>query len=456
MRRRQKSVQSVPLSARFRPDPQKRLEFIPGQMILKIKGPALSSTVGTLKAGGARLAARVEQEIPESVSGPLDYLKTNAGLKAATPLFAEKGKHKLSGLKAGRIAAITSVADSPHEDLQGYTVVSVDPKKVSSNLMKHVSASRAIQFLEPMPARWIAKKRRVATDSMQHSQWGLRAMGWFEAERPSSQQAVRIKVAILDTGVDMAHPDLDGVVSFYDHQGNRPEDIVGHGTHVAGIIAATNDNGQGISGLVPCRLAVWKIFNDRPINGEFYVNGELYLRALGLLPDEGCTVVNLSIGGTQQSRTEALLFKRLRERNVLAIAAMGNEYEEGDPTEFPAAYNDVLGVGAISSELRRAAFSNTGRHIWVAAPGHTILSTVPTKSSPFRDETNYATWSGTSMATPHVAGAAAAYLGKHRNAKADQVADALKRTAKRLPQMRRRTFTVELGHGLVFLPKLLS
>jgi len=63
MRRKQESVQSEPLSTKFRPDPQKRLEFIPGQMILKIKSPALDSTVGTLKAGGARLAARVQQEI---------------------------------------------------------------------------------------------------------------------------------------------------------------------------------------------------------------------------------------------------------------------------------------------------------------------------------------------------------------------------------------------------------
>src|SRR5215831_10006272 len=98
MRRKQESVQSEPLSTKFRPDPQKRLEFIPGQMILKIKSPALDSTVGTLKAGGARLAARVQQEIPESVSRPLDYLKAHAGLKSATPLFAEQSKHKLPGL----------------------------------------------------------------------------------------------------------------------------------------------------------------------------------------------------------------------------------------------------------------------------------------------------------------------------------------------------------------------
>jgi Subtilase family len=454
-RKQRSSLESVPPSARFRPDPEKRLEFIPGQMILKIKGPALGSTVGTLKGGGARLAARVQQEFPESVSGPLDYLQANGGLKQATPLFAEASKTKLSGFNAARIAAITSVAESPHEDLQGYTVVSMDPRKLTAKLMRHVSASKAIQIAEPMPARWIAKRTKASPDAMQQLQWGLKTIGWFQAKQPTAVQARRIKVAVLDTGIDKTHPDLKGVLSSYDHQSNGAEDILGHGTHVAGIIAAVNKNGIGISGLTGCQLSVWKIFDDKPTDGEFYVNGELYLRALGLLPDNGCTVVNLSIGGTQQSRTEALLFKRLRQRNIVPIAAMGNEHEEGNPMEFPGAYPDVLAVGAITSELRRASFSNTGRHIWVVAPGQGILSTVPVKASPFRPETGYASWSGTSMATPHVAGAVALYRAKNPDATFDQVANALKRSAKTLAQMKKREFTTELGHGLIYLPKLL-
>jgi len=149
------------------------------------------------------------------------------------------------------------------------------------------------------------------------------------------------------------------------------------------------------------------------------------------------------------------LFRRLRDRNIVVVAAMGNEYEEGNPTGFPAAYQDVIAVGAISSELRRASFSNTGRHIWVVAPGVDILSTVPMKKSSYREETKYASWNGTSMATPHVTGAVALYRAKKPRATFDQVANALKRTAKKLPQMRRKSFTPELGHGLVYLPSLL-
>jgi subtilisin family serine protease len=202
-------------------------------------------------------------------------------------------------------------------------------------------------------------------------------------------------------------------------------------------------------------LAVWKIFDDRPTQGDFYVNGELYLRALGLVPDSGCTAVNLSIGGTQQSQAEALLFRRLHDRNIVTFGAMGNEYDQNDPIEFPAAYAGVLAVGAISSELRRAPFSNTGRHIWVVAPGQGILSTVPMKKSRYREETKYASWNGTSMATPHVTGAVALYRAKKPRTTFDQVATALKRTAKKLPAMKRKSFTPELGYGLVYLPSLL-
>jgi hypothetical protein len=456
MAKKQKSLESEPLSVRFQPDIHKRLDFIPGKMILKIKAPALNAAVGALRSGGARLGVRVNREIPESVASPLDYLKANAGLKSAEPLFAERSKAKVEGLSAVRRAAVASVADSPHEDLRGYTVVSVDPKKVTSGLMREVSASNAVQFVEQMPARWIVGRAKAgAADPKRGEQWGLQAMGWAQARHPTKREAARIKVAVLDTGIDKTHPEFKNVVFSYDHQDNSTVDVVGHGTHVAGIIAAVTNNGIGISGLAACQLAVWKIFDDEPEQGDFYVNGELYLRALGLLPDTGCSVVNLSIGGTQSSRTEAILFRRLRDRNIIPVAAMGNEFEEGNPTEYPAAYPGVIAVGAISERLRRSSFSNTGKHIWVVAPGGTIISTVPVQASPYRAETEYATWSGTSMATPHVAGAVALYRAKHPNATADQVVQKLKQKAKKLPQMSGKSFTTAHGYGLVYLPTLL-
>jgi subtilisin family serine protease len=456
MDNKRRSLDSVPLSARFHPTPSKRLEFIPGQMILKIKEDPLKATVGTLKGGGARLAARVASAMPESVSGPLDYLEANAGLKQVTPLFAKDAKPKLAGLNAARAAAITSVADSPNEDLRGYTLISVDPKKVTPGLMRKVNASSAIQFAEQMPARWITKPTKAIPDPLaRQALWGLNTIGWFDADNPPQAQIGKTKVAILDSGIDETHPDLKDLLVSYNHDGSGAEDIIGHGTHVAGIIAAVTNNGIGQSGPAACQLSVWKIFGDTPTNGDFYVDGEMYLRALGLVPNTGCTVVNLSIGGTEKSQTEAHLFGRLRDRAIITIAAMGNEYEEGNPVEFPGAYEGVLAVGAISSDMRRASFSNTGKHIWVVAPGQGILSTVPMKASRYRTETKYASWDGTSMAAPHVSGAVALHRAKNPNTTFVQVANALKRSAKPLPEMKKKKFTTELGHGVVYLPALL-
>jgi len=245
MKNKQRSKKSVPLSVRFHPPPRKRLDFIPGQMILKIKEDSLQATVGTLRSGGARLAARVQHAMPESVSGPLDYLEANAGLKRATPLFAKETKHKLPGLKAARVAAITSVADSPN-DLRGYTLVSVDPKKVTAGLMRHVNASRAIQFVERMPARWIAQPLKAVPDPFARQAWSLNTIGWFDAEHPTETQIRKVKVAVLDSGIDKMHPALKGVVESYDHDGASDEDIIGHGTHVAGIIARSPTGAPGL------------------------------------------------------------------------------------------------------------------------------------------------------------------------------------------------------------------
>ena len=159
---------------------------------------------------------------------------------------------------------------------------------------------------------------------------------------------------------------------------------------------------------------MWKIFPETPIDGEYYVDANLFADALREAARAGLSALNMSIGGTQSSRTEALLMRRLVDRGVVVVAAMGNEFAEGNPKEFPAAYDGVLAVGAVAENRERSAFSNTGSHIGICAPGSNILSTLPRRRSSFRDETMYASWSGTSMATPHVTAAAALVAANDR------------------------------------------
>jgi subtilisin family serine protease len=432
---------------------KKHREYVPGQIILRIRPAAATHDVVGSGFDGARLAftGKGARAAPEAVSAPLEYLRRNAGLKSVAPVFSQRRDHLLrapvSPGERARLAMMSSVIDSTSERLRGITVVELDPKKVTSGLMKHLRASDAIEIAEPMPARWLQAASMV--DPLQNRQWGLRAIRWFEAKRQTTGQ---VKVAVLDTGVDRHHPDLRSAVDTYSHQGLSPRDLIGHGTHVSGIIAATVNNHEGISGVVRCKLMVWKIFGDKPdSDGEFYVDGERYLRALGEVRTSGAKVLNLSIGGTASSQAEQLLFRTLEEAGVVVVAAMGNEYQDGNPREYPAAYDRVLAVGAIAENMKRSVFSNTGTHIGLVAPGSNILSTLPTKGSPYLQETDYAAWSGTSMATPHAAGAAAAVFAKKPAWTPAQVKRRLTSAARPLSGMGKKRRTSTYGNGLLDL-----
>ena len=431
-------------------NPKKRLEHLPGQVILRVRRSPLLRYLGG--SGGIPTAA-LARDLPENLAGPIDFLRNNAGLKTARPMFHSAApatnKAKVSSALGQRLAVLSSVSDGEN-DMAGFSVLSLDPKRVTAELTKTLTASPLIEMAEPMPARW---RMVVDADPMQNLQWGLRAVRWFEANRPPASD---IRVAVLDTGIDVTHPDLDDVEIDYRHDGLSSQDILGHGTHVAGVIAAEINNGIGITGLADCRLDVWKIFGDQPIQGGFYVDGERYFQALNEARTSGSRVMNLSIGGTASSRTEALLFRRLRDAGVLPVAAMGNEYAEGNPIEYPAGYRNVTAVGAVNENRERAWFSNTGRHIDLVAPGTNILSTLPTKTSPYLDEANYSAWSGTSMATPHVAGAAALVAARFTNLSVRDLKQRLVETATRLPVMGNRKKSFAYGSGLLNVERALA
>jgi len=443
----------TPVAGRKRaPSSTKRLEFVPGQVIVRVRQSAVPAS---LLAAKLKLVSAQAKALPPAIAEPLDYLRRNAGLKLVQPLFSARRaaiqRASVSAAERHRLAVLSSVADSESEELRGIAVLSVDPKKATPKLVKHIGGAVGVEFAEPMPARWLAQ---AGADPMQNLQWGLRAIQWFDAAIPDAKD---VNVGVLDTGIDDTHPDLVGVVGEYNHEGLKAQDLLGHGTHVCGIIAAAINNQIGITGVAACKLGVWKIFPDEPAeDGEFYVDGVCYLRALQALMGAKVKVVNLSIGGTASSQTEALLFRRLHERKITVVAAMGNEYEEGNPTEYPAAYEEVFSIGSIAEDRRRSHFSNTGRHIDLVAPGSNILSTVPTKGSRFLDETDYASWSGTSMATPHVAAAAALVAAKYPEMDASQIKEKLRGSATRLPAMRDRAWTPAYGAGLLNLKMALS
>ncbi|WP_462406568.1 S8 family peptidase [Gracilibacillus sp. Marseille-QA3620] len=213
-----------------------------------------------------------------------------------------------------------------------------------------------------------------------------------------------ITVAILDTGVDTDHPDLQGRIvggrNFTTDDQSDPtnfEDYNGHGTHVAGTIAATNDE-KGVVGVAPeVSLLIVKVL-DKNGSGQYkwIIDGINYAVA------QKVDIISMSLGGPEDVLELHQAIQNAVMNNVLVICAAGNEGDGDDTTEelsYPGCYNEVIGVGAVDLDRNSSPFTNSNTEVDLVAPGEKILSTYLNGK--------YATLSGTSMATPHVSGAMA-------------------------------------------------
>ena len=212
-------------------------------------------------------------------------------------------------------------------------------------------------------------------------------------------------IAIIDTGVDLAHPDLSAkiVSSGYDFANDDDDatDDHWHGTHVAGIAAADTGNAAGIAGVAwNCKILPVKVTDS---TGDGYYSW--IIDAIIWAVDEGADVINLSMGGEYDDAFLEDACKYAYDRGVVVVAASGNDGVSG--VLYPAAYDDyVLAVAASDYNDEIASWSNSGPEVDVAAPGVWILSTAP-RSYVGTGNPPYLFASGSSMASPHVAGFAA-------------------------------------------------
>ncbi|WP_068784936.1 S8 family peptidase [Paenibacillus phocaensis] len=223
-------------------------------------------------------------------------------------------------------------------------------------------------------------------------------------------------VGIVDTGVDLKHPDLQGrLLKGYNviEPDKEPFDDVGHGTHVAGIISANVNNGEGIAGMM------WggKILPVKALDKSG--SGTTYSVAQGIIwaTDHGAKVINMSLGNYADAQFLHEAIRYAFERDVVLIAATGNDNTERPG--YPAAYPEVLSVSATDYNLQKASFSNYGDYIDVMAPGESIASTYP--------DNQYAALSGTSMASPHVAALAALIRSVNPDLKNTEVMDIIRK-----------------------------
>ncbi len=333
-----------------------------------------------------------------------NYVKGEVIVKFKDGVGNSQKSHALKSLGAKEIADIDAVKSK-------FKVLKVGNVEAA---VKALSKNPNVEYAEP---NYTFQSTWTPNDTYYSGyQYGFLTtdtdLAW-DITRGSSGQ----EVAVLDSGVDYNHPDLDGkTIRGYDFVDNDwyPMDLNGHGTHVAGTVAAETNNAQGVAGMAPNT----KILAVRVLNAQG--SGSLADIADGIeyAADAGAEVINLSLGCDCNTTTLKNAVNYAWNKGVVVVAAAGND---GVSTTFePASYTNAIAVAAVDRYDRLASFSNWGASwVDVAAPGVDIASTYPNNG--------YVYMSGTSMAAPHVAGLAALLAGQGRSA--SQIRAAIENTA---------------------------
>lgn len=269
---------------------------------------------------------------------------------------------------------------------------------------------------------WLEAKHAIIKEGYQVIPWGIHRIGADGAWSQTDGEG--IKVAVLDTGCDLYHPDLranleEGKNILDPHL--PPYDDHGHGTHVCGIIAAVRNN-FGIVGAAPgAKIYPVKVL-DRRGKGSFAD----VIRGLQWCLEQDIRVINLSFGSNTGSKALHEAIRQVVRKGAVVVAAAGND-GTSHSVDYPAAYPEVIAVGATDERDGLAPFSSQGKEIKLVAPGTNILST--------KSGGSFWRLSGTSMAAPHVSGAAALLWSLAPGHSAGQITRLLLGTAEKLPSL---------------------
>ncbi|WP_166245084.1 S8 family peptidase [Paenibacillus turpanensis] len=315
------------------------------------------------------------------------------------------------------------------ESSLGLTYIKLkDPKKLEK-MLERLNADPNVLYAEPnyvyqleTPLAGAELPAQIAVaynDPYVSNQWGLSAIKAPQAmDLVSSSRLAGVTVAVVDTGVNLSHSDLQGsIVAGYDfvNGDSNANDDNGHGTHVAGIAAGIGNNGRGIAGVASGA----KIMPIKVLNASGSGTSYAIVSGMRYAADRGADVLNLSLGSSSAcSSAYQDAINYVRSRGAVVVAASGNS---NTAIGSPASCSGTISVGSIDSSMTRSSFSNYGSTLDVTAPGGSIFSTYPTNT--------YRSLSGTSMATPHVAGVVALMLAADSSLTPNQVESLLRQSA---------------------------
>jgi len=317
--------------------------------------------------------------------------------------------------KAGNVTANTDfVTGLGAEILHVYNSINAISISVPEDKIGLLKADPGVEYVEideeahilGFPDEIIPEEQKKALAAGQMIPWGISKIRapevWAAGDRGAG-----IKGCIIDTGIDYNHPDLkDNYKGGYNAitGTNDPLDDNGHGSHVAGI-AAARDNDIGVVGVAP-EMGIYSVKALDANGSGSYSN---IVASIQWAIDNGMHLINMSLGGSSYSKALEDICNAAYNAGILIIAAAGNSGGDGskDTVGYPAKYDSVDAIAATDSIDERASFSSAGPAVEVSAPGVSIPSTVPTSNAKYSDPSGYKSLSGTSMACPHAFGTAA-------------------------------------------------
>lgn len=418
------------------------IEYIEPNLILKASETALDSEQAVQPdANTEELAA---------VNGGHDVIQEEDPNSGANPSETENDAIKLENNPPENEVPLQDTESTTEEPQQE---TSPEPSNGQQDNQQPVEVP---QEEEVIPEELPQQNTENSVDTYKYDQWGLAMVNADSAwEQLPSEGLSKVTIAVIDSGVDYNHSDLDGVVDQtngkdYVNNDDDAMDDFGHGTHVAGIIAAEMNNGGivGVAAPTSVKILPLKVLDSRGEGTVFNIS-----LAIKDAVDRGADIINLSLGGPGYSKTLEEAVNYAINHNVLVIAAAGNDYD--DVSYYtPAALPGVLTVGSIDESQDKSSFSNYGEELEIVAPGERVLSTFPaalignmSQDNYYQENDSYYVFEdGTSMATPFVSGVAALLKANDKSLSARDIMHRLTLTANDLGSF---GFDKEYGYGLV-------
>lgn len=404
--------------------------FVPGEVLVKFSPDAAQKLPAEKKEGVQALSVGAEG---------LDAVFAEVGITGLEPILSPVAK------AGGQTIESLTVQTG---DAQQVFIASFDPQQDPNVVVNALKQKTEVEYAEPNYVAFASAEpvtrpaAATPNDPFYPRQWNMQAIQMPQAWDISSGAGV--VVAVLDTGIAyktqnsfIQAPDLAGTtfVAGYDfvNKTNTPNDDNGHGTHVAGTIAQTTNNGVGVSGVAyGASIMPVKVLDSL---GQGTYAG--IIQGIDYAVANGAKIINMSLSGHSGSQALQDAVNRARNHGVLVVAAAGNN---GGAVEYPAKYNSVIAVGAVRYDQTRPSYSNIGGEVDIAAPGGD--NNIDQNGDGFGDgivqqtfktgETNtfrYLFMEGTSMATPHISGVLALLLSANPGLTPDQLEAAIKSSA---------------------------